>query len=194
MEFLIFRPRRAYCHTACTLLSVSIVGGRPLDFRVEQTVDLDADYRLPYQFHRPGRAAGHANFAVSRQRNRICKFIGEEKKRNRGYVRLLDSTRNSLRFMNYDRSVNTLLLYPGRQRSLPLDFLELFNRISPPVIYKSASMFIKLLLSLPVSLLCTFVFEKSVYRHSALFLVDNKGLDYSRTMRLARVRILSDLL
>lgn len=49
-----------YCHTACTLLSVSIVEGRPLDFRVEQTVDLNADYRLPIPL--PGHAAGHANF------------------------------------------------------------------------------------------------------------------------------------
>lgn len=69
-----------YCHTACTLLSVSIVEGRPLDFRVEQTVDLNVDYRLPYQFHYLAAQPAMQIF-VSRQGNRICKFIGKKELR-----------------------------------------------------------------------------------------------------------------
>lgn len=76
-----------YCHTACTLLSVSIVEGRPLDFRVEQTVDLNADYRLPYQFHYLAAQPAMQIF-VSRQRNRICKFIGKKELRICAIARL----------------------------------------------------------------------------------------------------------
>lgn len=76
-----------YCHTACTLLSVSIVEGRPLDFRVEQTVDLNADYRLPYQFHYLAAQPAMQIF-VSRQCNRICKFIGKKKTIERAIARL----------------------------------------------------------------------------------------------------------
>lgn len=90
-------PASPYCHTACTLLSVSIVEGRPLDFRVEQTVYLNADYRLPYQFHCLAAAQPAMQIFLSRRRDRICKFIGRggKKRGNNGYVRLLDSTRNS---------------------------------------------------------------------------------------------------
>lgn len=126
-------PASPYCHTACTLLSVSIVDGRPLDFRVEQTVDFNADYRLPCQFHCPPQPA--MQIFVSQRRNRICKFIreGEQKKGQHGYVPLLDSE-ISLRFMNYDRSAGILPLSEsvGPRTRARSSILDLIDRIGPP--------------------------------------------------------------
>jgi hypothetical protein len=128
------------------------VDGRPLDFRVEQTLDLNADYRLPCQFHWPTAQPAMQIF-VSRRRNRICKSISGEKRRkeSRGCVRLLDSTRvrNPPRFMNHDRSGYGPAFVPRKRCKIRGDrvslLYKLFNRIGcAEWIYRSTRLFMKL--------------------------------------------------
>jgi len=100
-----------YCHTACTLLSVSIVdrlifglSRRSISMRIIDchTNSITWLRSRPCKFSWAASATGYANSL---------------EKRNYGYVRLLNSTRNSLRFMNYNCSGYILLFYSHTNHS-----------------------------------------------------------------------------
>lgn len=90
MEFLIFRPGYIVIPRA-RYYRYRSMAGRPLDFRVEQTVDLNTDYRLPYQFYCLV-AQPVMQIFMSRRHNQVCKFIEKEGSTDMCTIRRHDST------------------------------------------------------------------------------------------------------